>query len=110
MSNRHQRGDNDDGAVTQTDPAISVQSNPNSSIDELYRSIKQEIQCYRKEHDSIRADLSRLIQSNQAFGDASGDGTGGNGDGGLDPENYNRISNEVITNLKNQLEIVTDVS
>nr|XP_019554086.2 trichohyalin [Aedes albopictus] len=100
MSNRHQRGDND--------PVIAVQSNPISSIDELYRSIQHEIQCYRKEHDSIRADLSRLIQSNQAFGGASGDGTGGNGDGGFDPENYNRISNEVITNLKNQLEIVTD--
>ncbi|XP_021693675.1 trichohyalin [Aedes aegypti] len=102
MSFRHPRENN--GAVTQNDP---VESNPITSIDELYRSIQREIQSYREEHNSIRADLRRLIQSNQAFGGAGAEVVD-NGCVGFDPENYNRISNEVIGNLKNQLEIVSE--
>lgn len=86
------------------------------SIDELYRSIQREIQIYKAEHEAIRADLSRLIQSNRVevtLGDlltgSEGDGEVGEEGGGKDQEYYKRISNEVINNLRNQLEIVWEV-
>ncbi|XP_062541499.1 trichohyalin-like [Armigeres subalbatus] len=90
-------------AVTQADP-VPVETDPISSIDELYRSIQREIQCYRREHNTIRADLRRLIQNNQAF-DGSDEESGAKCGAHFDPEQYSRISNEVIANLKNQLEI-----
>ncbi|XP_039452452.1 girdin-like [Culex pipiens pallens] len=88
---------------------------PVRSIDELYRSIQQEIQFYKREHEAIRADLSQLIQSNRvectlgellAGRDGDGEGVEDDEGGGKDQEYFKRISNEVINSLRNQLEIV----
>ncbi|XP_055616021.1 girdin-like [Toxorhynchites rutilus septentrionalis] len=83
-----------------------VNADPTKSIDDLYRSILQEIQCYKKEHEAIRADLKLLIQSNRV-GCTLGDLLPEDGEGeNLDREHFKQLSNEVIKNLKNQLEIV----
>lgn len=114
MSNQQCR----DGAVTENsvDKAnnyhLRQAEDPIRSIDDLYRSIQREIQWYKKEHEEIRADLKRLVQNNQGVvGDVLGvTGVEENGnESGVDSEQYKRISNEVIGNLKNQLEIVWEV-
>lgn len=101
------------------EPQHQQAGGPVRSIDELYRSIQQEIQFYKREHEAIRADLSQLIHSNRvectlgellAGRDGDGEGVEDDEGGGKDQEYFKRISNEVINNLRNQLEIVWEVS
>ncbi|XP_058464515.1 calcium-binding and coiled-coil domain-containing protein 1-like [Malaya genurostris] len=95
--------------VTHPAPA---EPDPIRTIDDLYRSIQQEIQFYKQEHETIKADLKRLLQSDQIACSLSNllPGLDGENDsdeiGRHDQEQFKRVSNEVINNLKNQLDIV----
>ncbi|XP_058811382.1 putative leucine-rich repeat-containing protein DDB_G0290503 [Topomyia yanbarensis] len=91
---------------------VLAEPDPIRTIDDLYRSIQQEIQYYKQEHETIKADLKRLLQSNQ-IGCSLGnllpgiDGENNNEESGqFDQEQFKRVSNEVINNLKNQLDLV----
>ncbi|XP_053698528.1 myosin-13-like [Sabethes cyaneus] len=83
---------------------------PTKTIDDLYRSIQQEIRFYKQEHETIRGDLKQLLQRKVvgSFVNETCDGpeNADNAREHRDQEQFKQLSNEVINNLKNQLDIV----
>ncbi|XP_055548104.1 protein Hook homolog 2-like [Wyeomyia smithii] len=76
------------------------------TIDDLYLSIQQEIQFYKQEHETIRADLKKLLQR-ELGNNIVTETTKSKEDGRPNSQKqFKHLSNEVINNLKNQLDIV----
>uniref|UniRef100_A0A182RPP0 Uncharacterized protein n=1 Tax=Anopheles funestus TaxID=62324 RepID=A0A182RPP0_ANOFN len=71
-----------------------------TQFNELYRSIEQEVRSHRHEHERIRTDLQKQLE---ALGPVYGHDT----EPVTEPD-YKRVSDEVIRNQQNQIQLIKE--
>ncbi|XP_055587281.1 myosin heavy chain, clone 203-like [Uranotaenia lowii] len=100
--NRNQETETDDGGELfdskEPEPETAART-----IHDLYQEIQREIRGYRRE---LRADLERLVKCAQSGPVFEGDQEHAPGGEIADGQRFQHLSNEVIGNLRNQLDIV----